>query len=923
MRPLIRVRTESTTRLNPLRNEWTGVAVRFQILGPMEITGVDGPVQLGGLNQRAVLGYLLLNANKVVATSSIIRAVWGHDAPRTCRKMVQNAVAGLRRILAAAPDVSLQTRSPGYLLTVNPRHVDLSMFQILADQGRRHLAAEEWQAASTALRKALALWHGPVLADLTEAGIAWPEQEVVRNERLTALEDCAEAELALGKHWDLVGELERASSCTPVRERLSGQLMLALYRCGRQPEALAAYQRTRAALADEFGLDPGPELLDMERAILTHAPELALPGGHPVDESAHAPSNLRLLSSYPRAAEPSDGPPRSAKTSHRLVTPSVPGHFGTLEPVARMPVMIERKRVSVLLMRAQRPQLAGPEDPEQADALHKALTWVVRSEVQRFGGILRSAVGGTWLALFGVPQLHENDPERAVRAALAIRDRVAQAPSVCRLSVSTGEMIVTFESENHTEPTEVTGQVLDRCQRLLDSAEPGELKVCECTVRIVGEACAGGGDTWGLGSPAPRGAPTEPAPPFLGREREIEVLSGLLGDMLRRQRPHLVTVIGEPGLGKSRLVAEFLRTRGAGPGTHRPGVPRVAPTVLSGRVSSFGEGTSAAPLVSVIRTYAGIEPGDSPGVADRKLEQMVQDLVGDGAAGTELLCAVRPCLSMRQGGDPLAPDAFRRFFRAWRQLVEEIAARRPLLVVLEDMHLAAEELMDAVSEFVEQLAPVPLMLLATARPELLQTRPRWTCGKRDALVMTLDPLPDQVIARLMSSLGNTADAELIARVGGNPLFAKEYVQALSADIGTELVPLPDVVQTVIAARLDTLLPVQKAVLLDASVLGDTVWVGAVAALGDRDREEVARHLAHLERRHFLHRRRRTAIPGEVEYAFRQLLVREVAYSQLPRTTRAVKRHLADDWLNEVAAHRPAGPTGRRSTGVPNGSASAY
>ncbi|WP_019070823.1 BTAD domain-containing putative transcriptional regulator [Streptomyces hokutonensis] len=909
--------------------------MRFKILGPLEISGIEGRVPLGGLNQRAVLGYLLLNANKVVATSSIIRAVWGHDAPPTCRKMVQNAVSGLRRILADAPEVSLQTRSPGYLLTVNPRHIDLSVFQSLADQGRQHLAAAEWQNAATALRKALELWHGPALADLAEEGIAWPEQEVVHNERLTALEDCVQAELALGRHWDLVGELERASSGDPARERLCGQLMLALYRCGRQPEALAAYQRTRAALADEFGLDPGPELLDMERAILTHAPELDLPGAGLGDETAAAASNLRLLSSYPRSADPSAA----------LATASVAGHYGALEPRPEggtpATAMVERKRVSVLLMRARVPHPAGHEDPEHTDAVQKDLTNVVRREVERFGGVLRTAVGATWLALFGVPQLHENDPERAVRAALAIRDRVAEEFSgsgdtlrTCRLAVATGEMMVTYASENHVEPAEATGQVLDRCQQLLDSAEPGGLRVCDCTVRIGGDVfgaawTAAPGDGWEIRNMAPSGTPAGPVSPFLGREREIEILTGLLGDMLRRQRPHLVTVIGEPGLGKSRLVTEFLhkakaRAYAGGPTDAHAGptAPYSGPAVLTARISPFGGDNCVAPLVSTVRAYAGIEATDSPVVADRKLVDAVHGLLGDSAAGPELLRGLRRCLGADGQVEPVGHDTFHAVFLVWRQLIEEIAAQRPLLVVMEDMHLASPELMDAVSEVVEQLAPVPLMLLATSRPELLHVRPRWSCGKRDAVMLTLDPLPDHVTGLLMGSLAGdrgsgSLDPVLVARVGGNPLFAREYVQALGEDAGTEPVPLPGPVQTVIAARLDTLLPAQKAVLRDASVVGDTLWVGAVAALGDRDREEVAHHLAFLERRHFLHRRRRTAIPGEVEYAFRQPLVREVAYSQLPRKTRAVKRRLADDWLNEATAHSPARGTtrqGRRSAG---------
>ncbi|MEU6994430.1 BTAD domain-containing putative transcriptional regulator [Streptomyces sp. NPDC046465] len=914
--------------------------MRFKILGSLEVLAGEEPIPLGGLHQRAVLGYLLLNPNKAVATSNIIRAVWGHDAPPTCRKMVQNAVSGLRRILAPAPDVALLTRSPGYLLSIDPRQIDLPVFRALADEGRKHLAAEQWEPASVALRKALSLWRDPVLSDLAEEGIVWPEHDVVQNQRLTAFEDCMQAELALGRHWDLVGELERTFSCSPARERLSGQLMLALYRCGRQPEALAAYQRTRTALTEEFGLDPGRELRSLERAILTHAPELDL-AGPAREETADAPSNLRWLSprQRPLHAAPPPAPPPAA-TSAAAVS-SAPSSSS---------VMVERKRVSVLLVRAQVPQTSGREDPEQADAVQKEVAAVVRNEVERFGGVLRTSVGANWLALFGVPKMHENDPERAVRAALAIRHRIATelagngvAPVAllrgCRLAVATGEVMVTYDSDDDSEPAEVMGQVFDRCQQLLAGAPPAGLRICDCTVKI-------GGDVFGAAwtNDPQQGweikRVEQPTPmskvffPFLGREREMEILTGLLGDTLRRRRPHLVTVIGEPGIGKTRLSGEFLRAV-EDPDLSVPDLASRTCSVLIGRVSPFGGGHGVEPLVATVQAHAGIDASDSPIVADHKLVEAVHRLVGSGVPGAELLRGLRRCLAVGRQSAPLDRDTFDSVFAAWRQFIEEIAAQRPLVVVLEDIHLAGEALMDSVADVVEQLTTMPLMLLVTGRPELLQARPRWSCGKRDALILTLDPLPDRVTGYLMDTLvegctRGTLDPDLVARVGGNPLFAKEYVHALRAERNLERaptpVPLPGTVQTVIAAHLDTLLPVQKAVLRDASVVGNTVWVSAVAALGNRDQDEVARHLAHLERKQLLHRRRPTSIPGEVEYAFRQPLVREVAYSQLPGKTRAAKQHLADDWLQEATAqrtvrattdHRQSRAFGRKATRQPN------
>jgi DNA-binding SARP family transcriptional activator len=247
--------------------------MRFHLLGSLEVTENGEPVELGGGVQRAVLGYLLLHANQVVPTSRMLRALWDEHAPLTARKMVQNAVSGIRRTLAG-DGTKLQTHSPGYRLQVDQNAVDLYHFRRLVTQGR---AAAPSPESVRLLREALALWRGRALADLVERGTMWSELAAVENERLLALEDCFDAELACGRHREITPELEILTEAEPLRERLCQQFMLALYRSGRQVDALNVYRRTRMALVDGLGIEPGRELQQLQHLILEHDSSIQAP----------------------------------------------------------------------------------------------------------------------------------------------------------------------------------------------------------------------------------------------------------------------------------------------------------------------------------------------------------------------------------------------------------------------------------------------------------------------------------------------------------------------------------------------------------------------------------------------------------------------------------------------------------------------
>jgi DNA-binding SARP family transcriptional activator len=254
--------------------------VQFRILGPLEVLDDQGrPLALGGPKQRALLAVLLLDAGAVVSAERLVDELWGDAPPGSARSVLQVYVANLRKVLEPArarraAGWVLRTRSPGYLVAVGPDDLDLGRFERLAEQGRAALAAGDAEKAAGLLRGALELWRGPALADVALEASGQAEVTRLEERRLAAVEDRIQAELALGRHHELTGELEALVAAHPLRERLHGQLLLALYRSGRQAEALAAYRRTRQVLAEELGIDPGRPLQELERAILAQDPGL-------------------------------------------------------------------------------------------------------------------------------------------------------------------------------------------------------------------------------------------------------------------------------------------------------------------------------------------------------------------------------------------------------------------------------------------------------------------------------------------------------------------------------------------------------------------------------------------------------------------------------------------------------------------------
>lgn len=275
----------------------------FRLLGPLEIVTATGPLPLRGMNQRAILAFLLLHANQVVATSDLMQVLWPvGDAPATARKVLQNTISALRGVLAGgaipAHVATLVSQAPGYMLRMAPETLDLARFRILSDQGRNALAAGQPESAARSLRAALGLWRGRAGQELADSGIDWPQLAVVDSARTATLEDYCDAELRNGRHHEVIGCLEAATAAEPSRERSCHLLMLALYRAGHQAEALRAYERLQQQLSKDFGVQPSREVRDLHQAIIKQDPAL-LPSEGPdsrdIDFRSQSDPELDLL----------------------------------------------------------------------------------------------------------------------------------------------------------------------------------------------------------------------------------------------------------------------------------------------------------------------------------------------------------------------------------------------------------------------------------------------------------------------------------------------------------------------------------------------------------------------------------------------------------------------------------------------------
>ena len=541
-------------------------------------------------------------------------------------------------------------------------------------------------------------------------------------------------------------------------------------------------------------------------------------------------------------------------------------------------------------------------DPEDVRSFLTPYYERVRGEIERHGGRIEKFVGDAVLGIFGAPVAHGDDAERAVRTALAIRDELQlmnhadeELDLQARLAVNTGEAIVDLDARPEHGETMVVGDVVNTASRLQAAAPINGVLVGREThaatrtaiayataAPVIAKGKAEPIEVWlALRAAAPAGERALSAAPLVGRERDLDLLGRLWAQVYDERRPHLVTVIGPAGIGKSRLAEEFARSVEA-----QGGLP------LRGRSIPYGERSAYGAFAQQVKQVAGIFDSDSAEVAREKLSGVLEI----DAESTENLALL---LGFQMDRDV---DREALFFVA-RQFVESIARDRPTLLVFEDIHWADSSLLDLIEVLTVRTQEVPVLFVALARPELFTSRPAWGGGLISATSLALDPLPEQEAEHLAAQLlAGRAEGDYAARLAaaaeGNPLFIEELAAVVVERSAGEADELPTTIRSILAARLDALEPDERAILLDAAVVGKIFWRGALERI-ERRSVGLSVLLGALQERGLIRREAVSRIQGDEQYTFKHDLLRQVAYATVPRTLRRERHATVARFLEET------------------------
>ena len=839
--------------------------IEFRVLGPLQMVAGSRVLPLGGIKQRGVLALLLLARNRVVPRDRLIDALWSDEPPASAANSVQVYISKLRKLLDEGGEPgSLVTEPPGYVLHVPPGALDADEFERLVTDGLAAFRAQSYADAESTLARALSIWRGPALADLASEPFAQAEIARLEGRRLEALGGRFDAMLAVGRQAEAIGELQALVGLYPLDERLRAQLMTALYRAGRQADALESYRAYRALLDAELGLEPNVELRALEQAILRQ-------------DDALAPS--------PQVAQAGPAAPHP-------------------EPAPESPKQLqdERRPVTVLFADIVGSTALGERlEPDEAKVLVGECVTMMSRAVDEYGGTVQAYQGDGICAYFGVPTAHEDDPERAARTALRILEVVQGyardiesawdiSGFAVRVGINSGPAAVGLVGS--ADPQAVAlGDATNVAARLQTAAEPGTILVGRLTARRLEHGFEIGPlvevSVKGRAEPvqasqlirAKEREPRVAATPIVGRDREVVVLRGVLDD-LASGRGRVAILTGAPGIGKTRLLTELATAA----------TDKV--TWLEGGCHSYG-GLPGWPFVETLLGWLGAEIGE-PEIAIRtKARAGLGALFGDEA--DMILGPLAGLLRIRLDTAPATEEETEAAFIRW---LERLSTSRAVIVAIEDTHWAdppTRRLAQHVLELTDR-APVGLVLTEESIPgsegAALRSYALANFGHRTS-ELALGPLTsgaaEEVLAAIVGDeLDIAARTGLIREAEGNPLYLEELARAFlegaleprgrtwTVTIGS-LELLPPSLENLLVARIDRQADGPRHLAQLAAAIGRSF---PVRVLEEVAAENIAEALKALLRSEIV---REVARYPEFECAFTHGLLREAALSTLTST----------------------------------------
>jgi class 3 adenylate cyclase/DNA-binding SARP family transcriptional activator/tetratricopeptide (TPR) repeat protein len=896
---------------------------RFSILGPIEVTSDGRALDLGPRKQRLVLASLLVAAPAVVSTGALIDRVWGEHPPASAGHALQVYVSKLRKLLepdraARGSGRVLITREPGYCLAVAPGALDAAVFERMVVGSR----VGDVAARAGQLDEALALWRGSPLADVADQPWAVNAATRLSGLRLAAMEDRFDALLTLGRHRDVVHEIESAAREHPLRERFWAQLVLALYRSGRQADALRALAEVRQRLLEELGVAPGPELCELESSVLRQDARLALiqpdppqkplvvagaDHGSPDAVGAGASPDARDLAAVPSPSEvpaTSDEAPPGPNDELRVVTALFADLVGSTPLGEELPP----DEFKLVIDGALERMVAACED---------------------FGGRVVNVAGDGVLALFGAPVAHEDDAERAVLAGRQLVSSVSAygadvaagwgvEPLASRVGVNTGPVVTGWTGAGSHVQFSALGDAVNTAARLESAAERNSVLVAEATSAQLGPTFS-----WsdarsltlkGKAEPitafeALRGEPGGRRPRGIGgrrtplRARDAELSKALAAiDEVIGGRGGVLLVTGSAGLGKSRLLAEIQQVFEARHDPERPGL------WLQGSCPSYGHSRPLWPIREIVGAWVGGSPDQPPLRRRVALRSRLDALLDDSARAYAALANV---LGIDDAADAdESTDDGRTLHEQVCSVLSRVAHDQPVVVAVDDVHWADAESLRLLERLAGQVEHAAILLVLASRPErdhgswdlrerVLREAPhrsthveltvldRTSAASMLAEVVGADTLPDRV------------RDEVLTLAEGNPFYLEELVRTLISDgvlvrrngalayVGGGSARLPDGVGQVVVSRLDRIGTEARSVLTAASVLGRAFTADLLSGLlGDAvDEATLEDLLIDLQRHQLIREVRRWPT---ATYEFEHALIREAAYDTLVVTRR---RHL--------------------------------